>query len=293
MNKISLVSSGFGLSGKDLRGTHAYWLKRGVDLVRYSVERKKDLLCASDLESRLLELRRAFLDRETEIVWALRGGYGAQELLPFLKKSDFKLSKTYIGFSDCTSIHYFLNQNLGQPSLHGPHPNAFYSKLMSEKILNIYKSLLNNPNEYTYLFNGLKLLNKTEKKAVSASLVGGNLTTLVSILGTKFDKGAAGKILFLEEVEEPAYKINRMLVHLEQAGFLKSIKAVVFGHLTHSNKKEERLIQKVVARWALGQKFPVVSGLPAGHKHFQNHPLWLGKKSILKLDESPSLHNNI
>ncbi len=295
MIEVSLVASGFGLTREDIKGSISWWKDRGVKLSRVKgVGFKKDILSASSLESRALELKKAFsLQTPGEIVWALRGGYGMQEILPYLKKTDFKARKIYVGFSDGTSLHYYLNKVLGQASVHGPHANAAFQNLSPSKINNDMSRLLESPDVYSDVFEGLKQVNKSTKSEVSGVLIGGNLTTLVSILGTDFDKGAAGDILFLEEVEEPAYKINRLLTHLEQAGFLKKVKAVVFGHMSHSSKAQENLIEKVMLRWAKKQIFPVLSGFQAGHIHKKNKPFWLGKKSKLLLDAKPRLLNNV
>lgn len=295
MIDVTLIASGFGLKKEVIKGTCNWWLKKDIRLLRVSgVPFKKDILCASSLESRVLELKKAFSKKSSGgFVWSLRGGYGMQEILPYLKPSDFKEKKIYLGFSDGTSLHYYLNKNLGQPSVHSPHANAASQKLNKGKINSKISELLGDPNGYSHHFKTLTLLNEVKQKEVTAKITGGNLTTLVSLIGTKFDKGCRGDILFLEEVEEPAYKINRMLTHLEQSGFLKGVKAVAFGHLSHSNKEQEKLIKKITKRWALNSKFPVVSGLEVGHVHSKNMPLWFGKKSKLILDDRPSLLNNI
>ncbi len=295
MIKVSCVASGFKLNDKDIKASLSWWLKRGVLIEQISgMPFKKDLLCSSNLESRVQELKQAFNKKtSSKIVWALRGGYGMQEIIPYLKPSDFKAEKIYMGFSDCTNLHYYLNKNLGLSSIHGPHVSAAFKKLNNMNINNKIHILLKNPHIYSDTFKNLKLLNTSTKNKILAKLIGGNLTTLVSIIATKIDKGSKGDILFLEEVQEPAYKINRMLTHLNQSRFLLGVKAIIFGHFSHSNKKEEKLIKKVLKQWALSQKFPVLSGLQAGHIHKKNNPFWLGKRSKLILDPKPRLINNI
>lgn len=295
MKEVALIASSFGLKNEVVKGTCAWWLRNNFKLSKpEGILYKKDLLCASDIDSRVKELKKAFSKKTSgEIVWSLRGGYGMQEVLPYLKKTDFKEKKIYLGFSDGTALHYFLNKNLGVASVHSPHANAAFQKLTNTKINSKIKALLENPNEYSDVFKGLKLLNTSGKKQVIGNVIGGNLTTLVALIGTKYDMGCSGDVLFLEEVEEPAYKVNRMLTHLDQSGFLKGVRAVVFGHFSHSNKAQEKLIKKVLKRWACRYKFPVVSGMQAGHIHSKNNPFWLGKKSKLMLDDRPSLLNNI
>jgi len=291
---VSIVNASSALPAGDIKRTIDLWTKQGVKLSRpKGIKLKKDILSAHSLETRVEELKAAFSKKEMgEFVWALRGGYGLHETLPLLKASSFKTQKTFMGFSDCTALHYYLNQNLNQASLHSSHPNVFL-RIKNKKLMSNLNSLLKEPKSFSPVFKGLKYENEVKKKGFKAKVIGGNLTTLVSLIGTPFDKGSLGKILFLEELEEPAYKINRMLTHMEQAGFLKGVKAVVFGHMIHESKGQEALIKKVIKRWAQKQKFPVLSGLQAGHIHQKNNAFWLGKKSELVLDEKPILLNNI
>jgi muramoyltetrapeptide carboxypeptidase len=294
LSRVSIISSSFAVPESELKLAIAYWAQRNVLLKKpVGVKRKKDILCAHSLDSRLLELKKAFSAEETsDFVWAVRGGYGFQELIPKIKKQDFGFPKIFMGFSDSTSLHYFLNKTLGVPSLHSPHPNWF-AKNKNRKISNEISSFFEDPQAFSPVFKGLKRLNVSPVQSLAAKIVGGNLTTLISVIGTKEDQGAKSNILFLEDLEEPAYKINRMLEHLSQSGFLKGVRAVVFGHLSHSSTSQEKLIKAVVKRWAMKQGFPVLSGMRAGHVHDKNHPFWLGKKSRLVLDEKPRLLNNI
>ena len=291
---LSIVNASSALPAGDIKKTIDLWRNWGVELSRPSgIKLKKDILSAHSLETRVEELKAAFSKKESgEFVWALRGGYGLHETLPFLKAADFKAHKVFMGFSDCTALHYYLNQNLDQASLHSSHPNVFL-RILSKKLMNDLNGLLRKPKNFSPVFRGLKYENQVRKKNFKAKIIGGNLTTLVSLIGTPFDKGSRGKILFLEELEEPAYKINRMLTHMEQACFLKGVKAVVFGHMIHESKGQEALIKKVIKRWALKQSFPVLSGMQAGHIHQKNNAFWLGKKSELLLDEKPRLLNNV
>jgi len=293
-SKVSIIEPSFAVPASDVEKSIAFWAQKNVILKRPAgVVRRKDILCAHSLDSRLEELKKAFsAQEESDFVWALRGGYGLQELVPHLKKKDFAQAKIFMGFSDATSLHYHLNKNLNTPSLHAPHPNWFANH-KSDKIVNEINSFFKKLYAFSPEFKCLKRLNLSSAQPVFGKLIGGNLTTMVSVVGTKCDKGARSNILFLEEVEEPAYKINRLLVHLSQSGFLKGVKALVFGHFNHSSPAQEKLIKAVLKRWALEQKFPVVTGMQAGHIHQRNRPFWLGKKSCLVLDEKPRLLNNV
>ncbi len=296
--RVMLVSPAFKLASAELTNTVKYWANKGVTLVfrdHLLRDESSDLLCSESLRVRFEELKEAFESLDSKYVWSLRGGYGSHQLLPFFKDINFKDDKIFMGFSDNTSIHYFLNMHLNKASLHAPHPNSFSKNLHSEQVLKQMDLVLDNLGE-PFRFENLMFLNKSQNKSnasIRGQVVGGNLTTLVSLLGTPFNKGASNKILFIEEVEEPAYKVIRHLTHMFQAGFFDGVSALIFGHMIHSNKNQEELIKKAVHEWSLNLKLPVLWGLSAGHEHKNNRPLWFMKKTELRLDEAPCLINNI
>lgn len=300
---IHLISPGFKVPPADFKITQKFWSLNSPSVnfffdLRLTKKNSEDLLCSGTVDQRLLELKGAFADNSSDFVWALRGGYGSQELMPYLSKGAIKVKKTFMGFSDCTSLHYFLNQEVGLATLHAPHPNTFFKSMHSEGVLKAINKVL-NLEDPEFLFTDLKLINKkalTEKlisKSLEANIGGGNLTTVVSLIGTPIFKGFEGKFLFLEEIDEPAYKVRRMLEHLKQSGALSKVKALLFGHMTHSSQNQEDLIKKVVIDFCNGVDIPSIWGISSGHFHSENYPLWFGKKSKLVLDESSTLVNNI
>ena len=293
--KVYLISSGFKVPPDEVEKTKSYWGHKRLVLnheAHLLNEETTDLLCSESLEVRFLEFKKAFEAEDSKYVWSLRGGYGAHQLLPFLKDVAFSKEKTYMGFSDGTSIHYYLNMHLKWPSLHSPHPNTFHKDMHGLKVVSQIESVFESLGS-EFSFSDLEVLNKTNDAKIEGQIIGGNLTTLVSLLGTPYNLGAKDKVLFLEEVEEPAYKVARHLNHLKQAGFLKGVKAVIFGHMIHTDSAQEKLIYEYIKEWASYQSMPVLWGLNVGHKHKENHPLWFLKNSRIHLDEAPRLINNI
>ena len=293
--KAHLISSGFKLKPDEVQKTKDYWRTRGLEFIHephLMNNETKDLLCSESLRVRFEELKKAFESGDTEFVWSLRGGYGAHQLLPLFKDIGFENKKTYMGFSDGTSIHYFMNMHLNWPSLHSPHPNTFHKEMHKADVeVNLQKIFKGQTQEIK--FKELKLLNAANSGPIEGKIIGGNMTTLVSLLGTNFYKGASDKILFLEEIEEPAYKVSRHLHHMNQAGFFDNIKALVFGHMIHSNNEQEKLIYNFIKDWSREFEFPVLWGLSVGHNHKENHPLWFLKNTRIHLDERLCLINNI
>lgn len=254
---------------------------------------KTDLFFASSLESQIEQLKNA-LYSPSKAIWCLRGGYGSMRLIPFLKKiKPPKTPKLFIGFSDITALHLFLSQEWKWPVIHGrnfaqmsvdlkktPDRKLLAQIIFGKKIDKTFKNL-------TPLNEVARINNK-----ISATVTGGNLRIIQSSLGTPWEINTKGKILFLEDVGERGYSIDRMLEQLIQADILrKGPKAVVFGDFTDGNERDgSNLILNALKRFAQKVSYPVLQGLPAGHSEECNFPIPFNTKSTLFLGKKSSLN---
>lgn len=219
-------------------------------------------------EIRFSHLKKALLSKDSKAIWCLRGGYGSLRLMPRLRQLRApKQPKILIGYSDITTLHMFLNFSWGWPSMHAPlFDRLGHEDVSGPNVKMLKKVLFGQMNEV--VLGTLKPLNIHARKSavVSGSVVGGNLTVVQSSLATPDQVSPKGKILFFEEVGERPYRIDRMLSQMEQSGFFKGVKAIIFGDMLLSDKKERRKIfSDVLKRFALSQKIPIWSGLKAGH----------------------------
>jgi muramoyltetrapeptide carboxypeptidase len=177
-------------------------------------------------------LKKALISHQkNDIIWCLRGGYGSARIIDKLKTLPKpKTNKLFIGYSDITALHLFLSEHWGWKTVHG---SVLVEILNSNKDpKNFYKLadiISRNVTELT--LEPLKPLNNLAMKStkVSGRLTGGNLSIVQTSLGTDWQIKAAKKILFLEEVGEKGYQIDRSLNHLKQSGILNQTKAIVFG----------------------------------------------------------------
>lgn len=242
-------------------------------------------------EQRFYFLKKALMAKDSRFIWCLRGGYGSNRLWPYLRKMKKpSFAKIIIGLSDITSLHHFVNQVWRWPSLHGSHLDRLGLRTSPLKVVQETRDLLEGKTFQTE-FMGLKPLNaRAEKlKKIKSSVIGGNLVTLQSSIGTVNEIKLDGKILFLEEIGERAYRIDRVLVHLEQSGLLKKTKAVLFGEFFQCNEKDGRpLYQEVLKRFADEIKLPVFTGVETGHGEVQR-PLFLGTSATLQGGSSAQL----
>jgi muramoyltetrapeptide carboxypeptidase len=222
-------------------------------------------------ERRFAHLREALVSN-SKLIWCARGGYGTLRLLPLLKKLKCPLNKKLLlGYSDITSLHVFLNQYWSWPTLHGPLLDRLGRGVMSRREQNLLFSILEG-EKTSVKFENLKVLSGPRKfsQPLRATVVGGNLVTAQSTLGTPFALNGRNQFLFFEEIGERAYRVDRILQHMRQAGLFARVKAVLFGDIVGVAPEEKRLIvSQVLKPFAQSSPFPVVTGLQVGHGSIQ------------------------
>jgi muramoyltetrapeptide carboxypeptidase len=231
-------------------------------------------LAGSDAR-RLAELEAALDDREAVGLLAARGGYGATRLLDRLDPGRVRRAeKVLIGFSDLTALHaLWARAELG--SLHGPM-TASLATLDEPALARWFEALEAEP--------GAALLGLSALCGGRAQgrLLGGNLAVLCALLGTPYLPPLDGAVLFLEDVGERPYRVDRMLTSLAQAGVLARLAGVALGGFTEAAPGPDGVrVEQVLAERLGGLPIPVVSGVPAGHLD-DNRMLHFGR--LVELD---------
>lgn len=242
-------------------------------------------------EFRFRDLKRALLAKDSKAVWCLRGGYGAIRLLPQLARLKAPATpKLLIGYSDITSLHTFISQKWKWSTLHAPLIDRIAEGTVTELEVRDLKNAIFG-KEKVLKFENLVAMNSAaqKKRTIKATISGGNLVVLQSTLGTPFEFKPEG-IVFFEEVGERGYRVDRMLVQMEQAGTFKKAKAVIFadflkGQEPNSDKEYWSL---AVDDFAGRMKIPVLKGLQAGHA-IPNRPVPINTPSTLALGSSATL----
>jgi len=219
---------------------------------------------------------------EIKAIFSVRGGYGSVRIIDQLDFSVFNLySKWLIGYSDFTVFHSHVNQQLGVQTLHATMPLNFGSNT-PEALDGLFDVLQGNTPEY-YLeqhpFN-----RRGDAKGI---LTGGNLSVLYSLLGSDSFPETEGKLLFIEDLDEYLYHVDRMMMALFRAGILSGLKGLIVGGMTGMNDNEipfgktaEQIIQEAVKKY----DYPVCFGFPAGHID-NNMPLIMGAEVRLEVAE--------
>ena len=204
-----------------------------------------------------------YLDNEEiEAIWLARGGYGGIRIIDKLDFTKFLQHPKWIaGFSDSTVIHGKL-QRLGVPSLHSSMPFYFANKTEVAK-QSLFNALTGKCLHYEFPANPLNRLGKME-----GEIVGGNLSVLMGMNGSDIFPETDGKILFIEEVDEYIYHIDRMMHCLKRAGKLAHLKGLIVGGLTQIKDNTHpfgQTVEEVIAEAVSEYDYPVCFGFPAGH----------------------------
>lgn len=226
-------------------------------------------------EERLADLRAAFDDPAIDAVWALRGGYGTMRLLAALDLAPVRqVPKAYIGFSDNTAVHLALHAR-GIVSFHGPHAGGDASSL-AERCL---QRILWNPEPAGALELPADAAPAMLHHGVAEGpLIGGNLSLLAAMCGTPAAPRANGGVLFIEDIGEPPYRIDRAWTQLLLSGALDGVAGVAFGSFTNCGDAGE--LRALLRRLVAPLRVPVLAGLPFGHEN-DNWTLPLGVRARL------------
>ena len=236
-------------------------------------------------EQRAADFQTMIDNPNIKAIWCVRGGYGTARMLDLVDFAKFKESpKWVIGFSDVTVLHSHLN-TLGIASIHGIMP-VNVEKASPEVEETLRKSLFGETLEYT-----VSCENENKLGFAEGELVGGNLSILYSLMGSESQVNCKGKILFLEDLDEYLYHIDRMMLSLKRCGCFEGLNGLVVGSFIkmHDNeipwgKTAHQIILDVTKKY----NFPIVFNFPAGHIH-DNNTLIFGKKVSLNSNDKQTI----
>ncbi len=231
---------------------------------------------------RTQDMQEALNNPEIKAIIALRGGYGTSRIITNLDFTLFqKHPKWIVGFSDITILHAKISQ-FDIASIHATMPILFDEENDPKSLETLKKALFGTLNTYTVSSHP-----KNRLGTAKGILAGGNLALLNVAVGTDYDLDTRNKILFLEDIDEYAYNLDRMLIHLKHAGKLDKLAGLIIGYFTDVKESEEKffgkeayqIIEEVVDEY----DYPVCYGFPAGHE-LNNYSLYLNRKAILEVD---------
>lgn len=230
---------------------------------------------------RAYDMQKALDNPEIRAILFTRGGYGSIRTLSLLDWTGFfRNPKWLIGFSDITVFHSFMTSR-DVASVHGVMTSFFFENGVRTESLNRLLSLLGGQaQEYEIQPSLLNHLGQA-----SGILVGGNLSLLLSLRGTEIDLSLDGKVLFIEDIGEYDYHIDRMMMNFKYSGALSKLAGLIVGYFTDtktSNTPFGKTANEIIRDAIDGYEFPVIFDFPAGHE-LPNFPLVMGSGISLKV----------
>lgn len=238
-------------------------------------------------EERAQDFQIALDDPETNAIWCARGGYGTVKMLDKLDFKNFlRNPKWIIGYSDITILHSHLH-NLGVESLHATMPIDL-KKIQPSALKTLKRALSGESIVYKVPSVPENKLGKSK-----GQLVGGNLSVLFSAMGSSSTLNTTGKILFLEDLDEYLYHMDRMLMNLQRNGYFEELSGLIIGGMVelHDNSIPfGKNIKEIILDITSAYDFPVVFNFPAGHLE-DNRALIFGRVATLEVDEKQTIIN--
>jgi muramoyltetrapeptide carboxypeptidase len=275
-DKLAIVAPGSYISEEELRDSIKNLSQLGFETTYSEKVLLQSGYFAGTDKDRAEDLMEKFSDKSINGIVCARGGYGCSRILPMLDYNVIRANpKVLIGYSDITALLYGIYKKAGLVTFHGPVGTSTFN----DYSINNFNKVLINPERTSLFSNSISgddenvygvttIVNEKGK----GRLVGGNLSIMVSLIGTEFDVDYSSKIIFLEEIGEEPYRIDRMLTQLIQAGKLENIAGIMMGNFRNCEvKKESDLTAKSftlmeVLDDRLGNlKIPVVYGMSFGH----------------------------
>lgn len=288
-DKIAIISPAGSVEETQLEKTLELIKSKGYELVlgeNLYTKFQNGYSYAGTEEQRIKDINWALNDPEISAIWASRGGYGCQHLVQHLDLKEFRKNpKWYIGYSDNTVIQSYLLKK-GFASIHGQTIKTSSFGVTKESYDLTFDILKGKFPNYK--------IESTENNRVgeaSGILVGGNLALIYALLGTKYSFDFQDKILFIEDIGENFYALDRMIMSLELAGVFKKIKGLIVGGMTNMGKEGENksyeesfdpFVNQQIADRVSNYDFPIAFSFPNGHI-FDNRPLIIGSEITMKV----------
>ncbi|MCK4661962.1 MAG: LD-carboxypeptidase [Bacteroidales bacterium] len=284
-DKVGVISPGKSLSVQTISFADNLLGKWGLEVIMgKNIDKSYNQFAGTD-DERAKDLQEMLDDKSIKAILCSRGGYGTIRIIEKLNFKNFiKYPKWIVGYSDITVLHSYLNKILNFESIHGVMPINFPENIKdNESTESLKRTLFGQNPEYT-----IKSHKLNRKGKASGILVGGNLSILYSLRGTKLDLDYKGKILFIEDIDEYLYHIDRIMLNLKLGGILAGLKGMIIGGMTNMKDNEitfgksaYEIIHEAISEY----NFPVCFNFNAGHIE-PNLTLILGRKIVLDVKQN-------
>jgi len=282
---VAIVSTARKVSKKELLPALAILKNWKLNVViGNSIEAEEQQFAGND-KLRASDFQEMLDNPKIKAIWCARGGYGTIRMLDLLDFSNFKNNpKWIIGYSDVTVLHSHLHQ-LGFETLHAQMPVSIETKTAA-CIQSLKNSLFGNNNIIIIPSEASNVTGNTK-----GVVVGGNLSMLYSLCGSSSSISTKGKILFIEDLDEYLYHIDRMLQNLKRNGMLDQLEGLIIGGMTQIHDNDipfGQSTEEIILSICNDYNYPIVFNFPAGHID-DNRALILGRKAELIISKTETI----
>jgi muramoyltetrapeptide carboxypeptidase len=287
---IAIVSPARAIASEEIQPAVHFFEKHGLHIVLGKhIHTIHHQMAGTDAEK--VEDIQAFINDPTvRAIVSTRGGYGCVRVIDQLDLSPLAAQKKwFVGYSDVTVFHSHIHQNYGTPTIHGTMPINISNEPSLEELesnTTLIAALMGQDIRYDIASHPLNI-----EGDASGILVGGNLSILCSICGSASDISTQGKILFIEDLGEYLYHIDRMMMNLKRTGKLEHLAALVVGGMSDMNDNDiayGKTAEEIILEHTAAYDYPIYFGFQAGHQK-PNVALRLGMKAEIK-DNQLFLH---
>jgi muramoyltetrapeptide carboxypeptidase len=287
---IAIISPARAIASEEIQPAVRFFEKHGLYVVLGKhIHTIHHQMAGTDAEK--VEDIQAFInDPNVRAIVSTRGGYGCVRVIDQLDLSPLAAQKKwFVGYSDVTVFHSHIHQNYGTPTIHGTMPINISNEPSLEELesnTTLIAALMGQDIRYDIASHPLNI-----EGDASGILVGGNLSILCSICGSASDISTQGKILFIEDLGEYLYHIDRMMMNLKRTGKLEHLAALVVGGMSDMNDNDiayGKTAEEIILEHTAAYDYPIYFGFQAGHQK-PNVALRLGMKAEIK-DNQLFLH---
>ena len=286
-DKIAIVSPARSITFEEVHPAIRFFQRHDLEVVLGSYVFSRQHQFAGSDEQRCRDFQHMLDDEKIRAIFCSRGGYGTVRIIDKLDFTRFRENpKWIVGFSDATVLHAHISRQFGIETLHAAMPVNMQGENKGETMQTMMNALFGKRITYSYPKPGLAREGRSE-----GVLVGGNLSILFSLMGSVSEPDMAGKILFLEDVDEYLYHVDRMMMNLKRAGKLDNLKGLIVGGMTGMKDNAipfGKTAGEIVADAVKDYTFPVCFDFPAGHQD-TNLALILGRKVSFSVDKEVEL----
>lgn len=286
-DKIVILSTARKISKPEIQPAVDELILWGLEVVYGDNLHQEDHQFSGTKNQRIVDFQNALDGTSVKAILCARGGYGTVQLIDELDFTNFcEKPKWIIGYSDVTVLHNHINQNFKVQTLHATMPINF-SANTKESIQSLQKALFGEHLNYSFPSSKMNINGKAE-----GELVGGNLSIIYSLTGSNSQLNTKGNILFIEDLDEYLYHVDRMMMNLKRAGMLADLAGLIVGGMSDMNDNTipfGKTAKEIILDAVKAYNYPVCFDFPAGHLD-DNRTLVFGSKALLEVGDTCTLN---